>query len=177
MSAPGRSYNRYQYETSPRKLQPKEEPQRIPNKPKRSSTASKKNIQADTSKQTKLARQSKIKAVFYLVVGFALLYAVGFRNSQINEAFAKKQSVDRQISQVKKENEQLEVSIQNSLNLSQIEALAKERLGMQKLTSQQTTYIDLPKKDYIEPGSEEVKIEENEGFFDGIINFIKNIFN
>ncbi len=177
MAAPGRSYNRYQYETSPRKLQPKEEPQRKPNKPKKSSTASKKNIQEDVAKANKLARQTKVKLVFYLVVGFALVYAIGFRNSQINEIFAKKQSVEKEISQVKKENEQLEVSIQNNLNLGQIEALAKEKLGMQKLTSQQTTYINLPKKDYIEPGSEEVKIEENESFFDSIINYIKNIFN
>ena len=141
MAAPGRSYNRYQYETSPRKLQPKEEPQRLPNKPKKSSTVSKKSKENEIAKEVKLARQTKIKVVVYLVVGFALVYAIGFRNSQINETFAKKQSIDSQISQVKKENEQLEVSIQNSLNLSQREALAKEKVGMQKLTSQQTTYI------------------------------------
>ena len=176
MSAPGRSYNRYQYETSPRKLQPKEKPQRLPNKPKKSSTASKKSKQEEVTKTTKLARQGKIKLVAYLAFGFIVLFAIGYRNSQISEAFSKKQQLERQISQVKKENEQLEVSIQNSLNLSQIEALAKEKLGMQKLTSQQTIYIDLPKKDYIEPGSEEVKIEEDTGFFESIIKYIKNIF-
>ena len=176
MPAPGRSYNRYQYETSPRKLQPKEQPQRIPNKPKKSSTASKKNKQEEVVKKASSAVHTKVKMVVYLVVGFAVLFAIGYRNSQINETFAKKQSVEREISQVKKENEQLEVSIQNNLNLSQIEALAKEKLGMQKLTSQQTIYIDPPKKDYVEPGSEEVKIEENENFFDSIINFITNIF-
>ena len=76
-----------------------------------------------------------------------------------------KQALEKQISQIKKENEQLEVSIQNSLNLSQIETLAKEKLGMQKLTSKQTIYIDLPKKDYVESGSEEVKIEEMQDYW------------
>ena len=47
---------------------------------------------------------------------------------------------------------------------------------MQKLTSKQTIYIDLPKKDYVESGSEEVKIEENAGLLDSIINYLKNIF-
>lgn len=176
MAAPGRSYNRYQYETSPRKLKPREEPQRLPIKPKKSSTSKKKTKQEEVSKTKQLQAKTKVRAVIYLVVGFAILYAVGFRNSQISEAFSKKQSIEKQISQVKKENEQLEVSIQNSLNLTQVEALAKERLGMQKLSDRQTIYIDLPKKDYVEPGSEEVMIEESEGFFDSIINFIKNIF-
>ncbi len=176
MAAPGRSYNRYQYETSPRKLEPVIEPQRLPRTPKKPSTASKKNKQEQVAKAKKIAAKTKAKMVTYLVVGFGVLYAISFQNSQINEAFTKKQSLERKISQVKKENEQLEVSIQNSLNLSQIEALAKERLGMQKLTNKQTIYIDLPKKDYVEAGSKEVKIEENEGFLDSIINYIKNIF-
>ena len=47
---------------------------------------------------------------------------------------------------------------------------------MQKLTSKQAIYIDLPKKDYVESGSEEVKIEENTNWLDSIINYIKNIF-
>ena len=176
MAAPGRSFNRYQYETSPRKIQPKEEPRRIPNRPKKSSTKSEKQKKEELEKAKVQARKLRIKMVFYLVVGFAVLYTIGLRNSQINEAFTKKQNLEKQISQIKKENEQLEVSIQNSLNLSQIEALAKEKLGMQKLTSKQTIYIDLPKKDYVEAGSEEVKIEENLDFFDSIINYIKNIF-
>ena len=176
MAAPGRNFNRYQYETSPRKLQPKEEPQRLPNKPKKSSTSSKKTKQEETNKSNVSVAKKRFKLVTYLVVGFAILYAIGFRNSQINEAFSQKQKLEKEISQVKKENEQLEVSIQNSLNLSQIEALAKEKLGMQKLTSKQTIYIDLPKKDYVESGSEEVKIEESTSFVDSIIDFVKNIF-
>jgi len=176
MAATGRSYNRYQYETSPRKLQPIEEPQRIPNKHKKSSTISQKRKQEEVAKAKTLSAKSKAKVVFYLVAGFIVLFAIGYRNSQINEAFTEKQRLEKQISQVKKENEQLEVSIQNSLNLSQIEALAKEKLGMQKLTSKQTIYIDLPKKDYVEAGSEEVKIEEKSDFLDSIITYIKNIF-
>ena len=62
------------------------------------------------------------------------------------------------------------------MNLSQIEALAKEKLGMQKLTSKQTVYIDLPKKDYVESGTEEIIVVEEQNTLKGIIEFIKNIF-
>ena len=76
MSAPGRSYNKYQFETSPRKIQPREEPQRIPNKPKKSSTASKKNKQEEKNNAKVLAAKTKAKMVICLVIRFcyALCY-------------------------------------------------------------------------------------------------------
>ena len=113
----------------------------------------------------------------YLALGFAVLLMIGYRNSQINEAFTYNQKLEKQISNIQKENEQLEVNIQNSLNLSQIEQEAKERLGMQKLNSKQTTYIQLPKKDYVEAGAEHVIVENNsENILEIIINWFKNLF-
>ncbi len=75
---------------------------------------------------------------------------------------------------MKKENEQLEVSIQNNLNLGQIEALAKEKLGMQKLTNRQTLYVSLPKRDYVEAASEEVKKEEEKNWFQKMVDSLFN---
>lgn len=174
MATNGRNYNKYQYETSPRKVEPIKQPQRKPYIPKKSST---RNIKIKQEEQNIQLAKKKAKMVFYLVAGFAVLFAIGYRNSQINEAFTKKQTLEKQISQLQKENEQLEVSIQNSLNLSQIEALAKEKLGMQKLTGSQTNYIDLQKKDYIEAGSEEIILDENsQNILERIITYIKNIF-
>lgn len=83
-----------------------------------------------------------------------------------------------ELSEVQKANEQLNVNIQNSLNLNKIEQSAKELLGMQKLTTKQTIYVSLPKRDYVEPATEEVIIEkENKGFFEGLAENIINIFN
>ena len=39
---------------------------------------------------------------------------------------------------------------------------------MQKLTSKQTVYVNLPKKDYIEPASEEVVVEKDKNWFEQI---------
>ena len=70
MAAPGRRYNRYQYETSPRKIQPKEEPQKLPKKPKKASTSSKKTKQEEIAKSKKIETKMKVKMVVYLVVRF-----------------------------------------------------------------------------------------------------------
>ena len=54
------------------------------------------------------------------------------------------------------------------------EKQAKEKLGMQKLTNKQTVYITLPKKDYVEPATEEVIKETEKNWFE---KFIDKIFN
>ena len=130
-------YNSYQYETSPRKLEPEYETKKITHKKKNTAAKNKNKIQP----------KSKFKKIVYILIAFSVLYAICYRNSQINESFADVQKAKQELSQLEKENEQLNVSIQNSLNLNQIEQSAKELLGMQKLSSKQTIYVNLPKRD------------------------------
>ena len=58
--------------------------------------------------------------------------------------------------------------------MNNIEKIAKEKLGMQKLTNKQTLYVSLPKKDYVESASEKVVIEKEQNWFK---NFVNKIFN
>ena len=168
-----RNFNKYQYETSPRKLEPEYTPLKNPYKAKKNTT--RKNAINKKKRENEIKKQ-KIKVIKYLIIGFMILFAVSYRNSQIDENFAKVQSLKEELAEVEKQNAQLEVSIENGLNLSNLEQEAKEQLGMQKLNSKQTIYITLPKNDYIEPASEEVIIEESETGIKGIINTITNIF-
>ena len=105
---------------------------------------------------------------------FALLLTISYRNSQINEKFTQVQSQKKELASLQKENEQLKVNIANGLNLNNIEKIAKEKLGMQKLTNKQTLYVSLPKKDYVESASEKVVIEKEKNWFE---NFVNKIFN
>ena len=172
-----RPYNRYQYETSPRKLEPIKNPKRNLPTHKKTTVKNTKKLEEELKRTKKQENYNKLKVVMYLALGFAVLLMIGYRNSQINEAFTYNQKLEKQISNIQKENEQLEVNIQNSLNLSQIEQEAKERLGMQKLNSKQTPYIQLPKKDYVEAGAEHVIVENNsENILEIIINWFKNLF-
>lgn len=166
------AYNRYQYETSPRKLQPEYEP--IVKKYPKKTTARKIKVEPVRKVKTKAKKQLKVEAkvIIYIAIGFSILFAISYRNSLINEKFAEIKQLKANLAQIEKKNEQLEVNIENSLNLKTIEQSAKELLGMQKLENSQSVYINLPKQDYIEPASEEIIQEENISLWEKIINFI-----
>lgn len=167
---PNYRFSGYQYETSPRKLEPEYEPQKNPYAKKKPSTLKKKN-----QKQQKRHLKSHVKAVMYIGIIFAVLFVISYRNSLINESFSKNEKLKSTLAMTEKENEQLQVNIENSLNLSNIEKIAKEKLGMQRLDNSQKVYVSLPKKDYVEPAVEEVVIEETEeNWFQKIINLFMN---
>ena len=166
-----RNFNKYQFETSPRKLEPEYTPVKNPYKSKKT-TARKTKTNRRTEKEIELKKQKRT-AIKYLAIGFIILFVISCRNSLIDESFAKVQNLKDELSEVKKQNDQLEVLIENGLNLNNLEQEAKEQLGMQKLNPKQTIYVTLPKTDYIEPAAEEVIIEEENT---GIITRIMNIF-
>lgn len=165
-------FSGYQYETSPRKLEPEYEPQKNPYSKKKSSTLRKQN----NKKKVKQKRHLKahVKIVMNIAVVFAILLAIGYRNSLINESFNKNAKLKEALSTTQKENEQLQVNIENSLNLSNIEKLAKEKLGMQRLDNNQKVYVSLPKKDYVEPAVEKVVIDTQESWFQKLISLFTN---
>lgn len=166
------SYYGYQYETSPRKLQPEYKPNKNRNRSNNKSVQRKNNNKNKSTKKT----NHKLRAVKYLTIGFFILFAISYRNSLINESFSKKEQLKKDLSAIQKTNEQLQVSIENSLNLNNVEQSAKEKLGMQKPTNSQKIYVSLPKKDYIQPATEQVIVEEEESWFEKLINgFTKSI--
>lgn len=160
-------YYGYQYETSPRKIQPEYEPTNKPNPYKNKKTTTRKTVNKKAKAKIKL--KPKVKIAIYIAIGFAVLFGISYRNSLITESFNKKEKLKKEISSIQKENEQLKVNIESSLNLNNVEQMAKELLGMQKLDNNQKVYVSLPKKDYIEPATEEVVIEENLSFWQKIL--------
>lgn len=163
--------NRYEYETSPRKLEPDVKKRRQTQKKKLKIVEDLPRQDVKISKEQQ-KRQTKLTLI---VIGiFILLLTISYRNSQINEKFNQMQTLKRELSSLQKENQQLKVSIENSLNLNTIEKLAKEKLGMQKLTNKQTVYISLPKKDYVESASEEIIVKKEKNWFEQVVDKIFN---
>ena len=163
--------NRYEYSTSPRKVQPDYKPK------KRTQKINLKVVEElprQDVKVSKVQKERQKKLTLIVVAIFIFLLTISYRNSQINEKFSNVQSLKNQLSSLQKENEQLKVSIENGLNLNNIEKLAKEKLGMQKLTNKQTLYVSLPKKEYVESATEEVVIENSKNWFE---QFVDKIFN
>ena len=164
--------NRYQYETSPRKLQPEYIP--VKKKYPKKSTASKKTI--DAQKQAKVAQSKNIKIMIYLGIIFAILFAVSYRNALVAQRYNELKNLKVQLAKIEKENEQLEVNIESKTNLSAIEKKAQEELGMKKLDESQTVYVSLDKNDYIESAADSVKLKEEKNWFEQVIDKIKDIF-
>lgn len=176
---PGRNYY-YQYDTSPRKLKPEYDRRPVKRKKATKKVATRAKVnndkKVDSKKQLKLESASKVKLVLKCFLMLAILFLIIFRNSQINESFSIIQGLKADMTKIQKENDQLEVSIQNSININNIEQAAKEKLGMQKRTNKQTVYINLSKKDYVESKSEKVILEEDTNIWSQITEKIQNIF-
>ena len=168
-------YNRYQYETSPRKLEPEYSP--ITKKyPKKSVTPRNRNKTKNISKASIIRRKDQFKLIAAVLIVFSAVLTMSYRNSQIDESFSKTEELKEKYMAIEKENDQMKVDIENSLNYNNVEQQAKELLGMQKLSNKQTVYVNLPNKDYIQPATETVVIEKNDGFINTVINKFKSIF-
>ena len=159
----------YQYSTSPRKLEPEYRPQK-----RKQKLRVVEDLPRQEVKVSKEQKRKRIQLTITVIAIFGLLLTISYRNSQINEKFNEMQSLKKELSSLQKENEQLKVNIANGLNLTNIEKLAKEKLGMQKLTNKQIVYVSLPKKDYIESASEKVVIKDQTNWFEKLVNKIFN---
>ena len=128
----------------------------------------------------KMARQAKLeqsrknaKHIAAISVGFIILFTISYRYALINSKFNEKENLKDELSQIKKENAQVQVSIEQGMNVKNIEKEAQERLGMQKLDANNKIYVSLPKKDYIESASKKIKEEKNENWFTKLIDIFK----
>ena len=164
---------KYQYGTSPRKVDP-DYNRRAKRVPQKRQLRIVEDLPRQQIKISTEQRKKQLKMTVTVVGLFLLLLTISCRNSQIDKQFNKIQEQKRQLATLQKENEQLRVSIENSLNLSNIEKVAKEELGMQKLSSKQTVYVTLPKKDYVESASEKVIIKEEKNWWEKIADKIFN---
>lgn len=164
---------RYQYGTSPRKVEP-DYNRRTKKVPQKRQLKIVEDLPRQQIKISKEQRKRQFKMTATVVGLFLLLLTISCRNSQIDRQFNQIQEQKKQLSLLQKENEQLRVSIENSLNLSNIEKVAREELGMQKLSSKQTVYVTLPKKDYVESASEKVVIEQEKSWWEALADKIFN---
>ena len=116
------------------------------------------------------------KNVALVVAIFLVLLTISYRSSLINERFNEIQNSKEKLASIQNTNGQLEVSIESSLNLSNVKNAAKDKLGMQELDNGQKVYVKLDKKDYVESMTDEIVKNNNQNVFQKIIAKIQNIF-
>lgn len=163
----------YQYETSPRKLSeydiPKKKVKKA-SKPRNKTKISKKKL---LEQETKMA---KFNFTIILILALGCLLIMTLRNVKIDESFSELQGLEKEIASLEKENSQILVNIQNSLNLSNIETAAASTLGMQKLTNKQTVYVSLDTKDYVEVNNQSTSNEEEQNFLQKLWDKFLDLF-
>ena len=160
----------YQYGTSPRKIEPEYNPKRKTTKRNIQKEKTIKNNEEDQRKNAlNIEKKKHHKNIAMIIGAFLLLLVISYRNSLITERFSQIQDQKDQLAAIEKTNGQLEVNIESSLNLSNVEEEAKKLLGMKKLNNDQKVFVTLPKKDYTESVTEDVKIEEEQNWIQKII--------
>lgn len=167
----------YQYETSPRKIQPDYTPRHRDTRKKdnkKSEEEQLKELEEKKQRQNalKLEKRRHHKNIAVIVGLFLMLLTISYRNSLITERFNEIQSKKSQLAAVEKTNGQTEVSIESSLNLKNVEESAEKKLGMQKLENDQKIYVTLPKKDYTEAATPEIEVETETNWFKSLISKI-----
>ena len=147
----------YEYGATPRKL----EPEYGPRKTKKSKEEFEKQIKINEKQKKeamKMEKKKHNKNVALVAAIFLRLLTISYRSSLINERFNEIQNSKEKLASIQKTNGQLEVSIESSLNLSNVKNAAKDKLGMQELDNGQKVYVTLDKKDYVEGSTENIDI-------------------
>lgn len=149
----------YQYETSPRKIQPDYPKAKKP--PKKKPVAKKKK-----KVKAKKKRKMSFEAKFFVnsMLFFAIIFAMIFCQALVNQKYKEKEKLKQEYSQLMTNS-----MVANSKN-DDTRRIASE-YGMQ---TKSATLIDLGTTDYIESSADSV--ETNESFWDKIVNWLKNIW-
>lgn len=91
-----------------------------------------------------------LRAVLSLCCVMVVLSAIGaivFGQVQLTELTAEINSVNNELAEQKSLSVQLEMQAASLMNTDEIETYVRERLGMEKVTEGQTTYINLAQED------------------------------
>lgn len=121
------------------------------------------------------AKKNNTSVFLTIVLVFSMAMLLTYRFNLISEKNLKAQSLKEELAGVEATLATSQIDVEQSTDLNQIEAYAKQQLGMQKPDKNQTIYVDTSKT------SKSVELQEENLKLDNIINsvkeFITNIFN
>lgn len=123
-----------------------------------------------TVKKAVVDEKVKLKTVLMISCLFVMLMIITYRFNLISENNLTLQNLKTELERVQSNLAATEMGVEQSTDLTKIEAYAKQKLGMQKPDKNQVVYIDTAKDTSI------VK-ETNQSFVDGIIESIKEYIN
>ena len=160
----------YQYETSPRKLEPEYKRPKANKKkqvPKKSTQGNQKQAKKKGKSKAKKKFKLSFEAKFFMnsMLFFSMIFAIIACQALVKQRYKEKEELKREYSE-------LLASSNMGMDLNDDVRMLATEYGMQ---TKSATLIDLGTSDYIESSENEVDIESN-GFLSKILNWIKGIF-
>ena len=130
-----------------------------------------------TVAQERKATYSKaeiVKVCAVLVLAFVLCCSVVYRYAVILECNQEIKALEKQVDAILSENQVMQGKIDRSLEVGEIEKVAREELGMMKPEAYQIFYIDMDMQDVGSSGS--AKAAQSSGALVGIPGTLVNAF-
>ena len=125
-------------------------------------------------KKAKKIKMRKRKMALYLSVFLLAMFIIIMRNVAINDLHSDITAQTEKLEDLRVENEQMRLNIENMTDKTKIREYAESNLGLKKVTSAQTVYLNPAKGSYMqnvaENGSETGGIK---GVFAGFLEYLK----
>lgn len=125
------------------------------------------NTSDDVAKQTR--RQTSRGTVLSVVLLSAMAFLVLFRGLMIQSGYEKLEAKNAELKAIVAENEKIQLKIDQTLDLENIESIAKNTYNMGEPTKAQTVYINLEQTEQVK------KLAEGNSLIQGIVNFFSGI--
>ena len=156
----------YQYETSPRKIEPEYETKKTKQQKKKVSSKKqpKKSVKKQNKKKKKFELSFEVKFFINSMIVFSLVFAMIACQALVEQKY--KESL-------KKEYNELMASVNGNDEFSDDVRILASEYGMQ---TKSATLIDLGTSDYIESSGDRIEKEEKSGVFEKIWDWIKDRF-
>lgn len=123
---------------------------------------------SDNSSHKKKVHVAKGTAISVVILT-AMAFLVLFRGLMIQRGYEKLEVKNEQLAATISENQKIQFKIDQTLDLKNIENVAKNTYNMGEPTKAQTVYINLDQTEEVK------KVSSNNSFFDGIANFFRGI--
>ncbi len=122
------------------------------------------------------SRKSSVRVISSVMVMLAVAFLILYRYSVIVEQNEQISDLKSQYEELADANKRLQVTIDSSLNLANIEEIAINRLGMRKPEKYQTVYINVTGDDYAEvTSSPQASNSRANQFYATIIQTLGNV--
>ena len=132
-----------------------------------------KKAEIEKKKQLK-QKMVRRKLMLYMAVFFVVLFAILFRHVRIYDLHSDVIEQTAKLETIRMENEQTELAIENMTDKTKIQEYAENELGLKKITSAQTVYLNPAKESYMQNvAAATSRTGGIKGFFAGFLEYLK----